>query len=62
MSTPLLQGDPIQYSDPSDLRAQLAEARAELQDQREVNTQLKGYMGEVLVNILDKEGGDTRAK
>ena len=62
MSTPLLQGDPVQYSDPCDLRAQLAEARAELQDQREVNSQLKGYMGEVLVNILDKEGGDTRAK
>lgn len=49
------QGDPLHYSDPSDLRAQLAEARAELQDQREVNTQLKGYMGEVLVNILDKD-------
>ena len=52
----------MQYSDPSDLRVQLVSVRAELQDLREVNSQLKGYMGEVLVNILDKEGGDTRAK
>ena len=40
------------YEDPADLRRMLAETRAELLDQKEVNMQLKQYVGDVLVNII----------
>ena len=50
------RGDPEEqfekYEDPADLRRMLAEVRAELVDQKEVNMQLKQYVGDVLVNIL----------
>merc|ERR1711971_119686 len=42
------------YEDPADLRRMLAEVRAELLDQKEVNMQLKQYVGDVLVNILSE--------
>ena len=42
----------VKYEDPADLRRMLAEVRAELVDQKEVNMQLKQYVGDVLVNIL----------
>ena len=40
------------YEDPADLRRMLVETRAELLDQKEVNMQLKQYVGDVLVNII----------
>ena len=50
------RGDPEEhfekYEDPADLRRMLAEVRAELVDQKEVNMQLKQYVGDVLVNII----------
>jgi hypothetical protein len=47
------QGGPEEkYEDPADLRKMLAEVRAELVDQKEVNMQLKQYVGDVLVNII----------
>ena len=45
-------GSEEKYEDPADLRRMLAEVRAELLDQKEVNMQLKQYVGDVLVNIL----------
>jgi len=45
-------GSEEKYEDPADLRKMLAEVRAELLDQKEVNTQLKQYVGDVLVNII----------
>ena len=45
------------YPDPSDLRLQLLEAQAALQDQREANLQLKDYMGEVLGAIMASNPG-----
>ena len=45
-------GPEEKYEDPADLRKMLAEVRAELLDQKEVNIQLKQYVGDVLVNII----------
>jgi len=45
-------GSEEKYEDPADLRRMLAEVRVELLDQKEVNMQLKQYVGDVLVNIL----------
>jgi len=45
-------GSEEKYEDPADLRKMLAEVRAELLDQKEVNAQLKQYVGDVLVNII----------
>jgi len=45
-------GSGEKYEDPADLRKMLAEVRAELLDQKEVNMQLKQYVGDVLVNII----------
>merc|ERR550525_2175552 len=41
-------GSEEKYEDPADLRRMLAEVRAELLDQKEVNMQLKQYVGDVL--------------
>eukprot|EP00091_Calanus_sinicus_P009098 TRINITY_DN21490_c0_g1_i1.p1 TRINITY_DN21490_c0_g1~~TRINITY_DN21490_c0_g1_i1.p1 ORF type:complete len:200 (-),score=81.50 TRINITY_DN21490_c0_g1_i1:133-732(-) len=38
--------------DPEDIRVKLRQAEQELSDQKEVNSQLKQYVGEVLVNIM----------
>ena len=38
--------------DPQDIRVKLRQVEHDLSDQKEVNSQLKQYMGEVLVNIM----------
>ena len=38
--------------DPQDLRARLRKVEKQLQDQIDVNNQLKQYMGDVLVNVM----------
>jgi len=40
--------------DPKDIREKLRQAEQDLVDQKEVNNQLKQYVGEVLVNIMVK--------
>jgi len=40
--------------DPKDIREKLRQAEQDLADQKEVNNQLKQYVGEVLVNIMVK--------
>jgi len=40
------------FEDPADIRSRLRKLEQELQDQVEVNNQLKSYVGEVLVNIM----------
>lgn len=42
----------IAFEDPADIRSRLRKLEQELQDQMEVNNQLKSYVGEVLVNIM----------
>merc|ERR1711874_138543 len=42
------------FDDPADVRSRLRKLEQDLQDQIEVNNQLKSYVGEVLVNIMVK--------
>lgn len=42
------------WDDPTDVRKRVRRLEEELADQREVNNQLKAYVGEVLVNIMVK--------
>jgi len=42
------------WEDPQDIREKLRQAEQDLVDQKEVNNQLKQYVGEVLVNIMVK--------
>jgi len=45
---------PDLLEDPQDIREKLRQAEQDLIDQKEVNSQLKQYVGEVLVNIMVK--------
>jgi len=47
-------GGDDQSEDPQDIRVKLRQVKQELSDQKEVNSQLKQYVGEVLVNIMVK--------
>jgi len=42
------------FEDPQNIRVKLKRVEQELKDQKEVNNQLKQYVGEVLVNIMVK--------
>jgi len=46
--------DSFVWEDPSDIRKKLLQVEEELEDQKEVNSQLKSYVGDVLVNIMLK--------
>merc|ERR1712228_816566 len=43
-----------QLEDPQDIRVKLKRAEQELVEQKEVNSQLKLYVGEVLIDIMQK--------
>jgi len=46
--------DENMFEDPQNIRVKLKRVEQELKDQKEVNNQLKQYVGEVLVNIMVK--------